>query len=371
MPVPTAPPAAQTGPGAPAPEPAGAPPALDFEAMAAELLLALRGARSQTAWSRRLGYRSNVAYAWEAGRRWPTAAEALRACGRDNIDVADAISRFYGRRPAWLDGVDPASPPGVALLLDDLRGSASLVELARRAGLSRFSVARWLSGQTQPRLPDFLRVVEAASLRVVDLLTTLVPQGRLPTIGPLADRLDLHRRSAAEAPWLQAVVHALELEAYRALPEHRAGWIEARLGLPPGEEARCLALLQRAGRIRLEGGRFRSEGGALDTSPRPEVGRQLKAHWARVGAERAEQSAPGQFSYNVFTCSKADFERIRQAHLDYFRLLRSIVSTSAPEEVVAVANVQLFSLEPGRSTPAAAAAEPGPPVAAAERHSVR
>ena len=40
-------------------------------------------------------------------------------------------------------------------------------------------------------------------------------------------------------------------------------------------------------------------------------------------------------------------------------------------EVVAGANVQLFSLEPGRSTPAAAAAEPGPPVAAAERHSVR
>jgi hypothetical protein len=47
----------------------------------------------------------------------------------------------------------------------------------------------------------------------------------------------------------------------------------------------------------------------------------------------------------VFTVSRADFERIRQAHLDYFRLLRSIVSESTPEEVVAVANVQLFALD--------------------------
>lgn len=336
------------------PEPA----ALDFEAMAAELLLALRGARSQTAWSRRLGYRSNVAYAWEAGRRWPTAAEALRACGRDNIDVPEAIARFYGRRPAWLESADPASPAGVAALLDDLKGSASTVELARRAGLSRFSVARWLAGQTQPRLPDFLRLVEAASLRVVDLLAALVDPARLPTIGPLSARLDLHRRSAAEAPWLQAVVRALELSAYKALPEHRPGWISERLGLPAGEEARCLALLLSAGRIRWEGGRYRSEGGALDTSPRPEVGRQLKAHWARVGAERAEAGAPGQFSYNVFTCSKADFERIRQAHLDYFRLLRSVVSSSTPEEVIAVANVQLFALAPqGPEAPPPAPAE--------------
>jgi hypothetical protein len=65
----------------------------------------------------------------------------------------------------------------------------------------------------------------------------------------------------------------------------------------------------------------------------------------------------------VFTVSRADFERIRQAHLDYFRLLRSIVSESTPEEVVAVANVQLFALD-DHLNPATATdpegAKPGP-----------
>jgi hypothetical protein len=55
---------------------------VDFDRIARELMVALRGRRSQVAWSRRLGYRSNVAYAWESGRRSPTGAEMLRAAGR-------------------------------------------------------------------------------------------------------------------------------------------------------------------------------------------------------------------------------------------------------------------------------------------------
>ena len=76
----------------------------------------------------------------------------------------------------------------------------------------------------------------------------------------------------------------------------------------------------------------------------PHIGRRLKSHWYREGARRAEGGAPGQFSYNVFTCSRADLERIRQEHLRYFRALRAIVSDSPDDEVVAVAGVQLFEL---------------------------
>ena len=87
--------------------------------------------------------------------------------------------------------------------------------------------------------------MQAASLRAVDLLAVLADPAALPIAGPLHARLDLHRRAAAEAPWLQAVVHGLELADYRALPAHQPGWLSARLDLPPGEEDRCLALLGR------------------------------------------------------------------------------------------------------------------------------
>ena len=52
---------------------------MDFEALAQQLVRAIRAHRSQTAFSRWLGYKSNVVYTWEAGRRWPTASEFVRA----------------------------------------------------------------------------------------------------------------------------------------------------------------------------------------------------------------------------------------------------------------------------------------------------
>ena len=76
---------------------------MDYEQMAMDLLVALRGHRSQVQWSRWLGYRSNVAYSWEKGRRWPTAAETLRAASRAHVDVHQAMVDFAGRHPSWLD----------------------------------------------------------------------------------------------------------------------------------------------------------------------------------------------------------------------------------------------------------------------------
>lgn len=318
---------------------------MDFEKTAREFLRALRGRRSQVAWSRRLGYRSNVVYAWESGRRWPTAAETLRAASRTGIDLERALTQFYGDRPRWLDSLEPASPEAVAQLLDDLRGGTSITDLARRASLSRYSVSRWLSATTQPRLPDFLRVVEAASLRVVDLLTAFVEPEKLPSVAATWERLEARRRGAHELPWTQAVMRALELSDYRTLPAHRPGWIAARLGLPADEEARCLDFLEATDQIAWTGTHFQPRTLAVDTRRRPEVGRHLKAHWTRVGEERIRAGAPGQFSYNVFTVSREDFERIRALHLEYYYAVRAIVADSAPEECVAVANVQLFALD--------------------------
>src|SRR5687767_13046510 len=134
---------------------------VNYERLAAELLRAIRGRRSQAAFARRVGCRGNAIYTWEAGRNFPTAARAFFAAQRAGIDVRAALRRFYVRPPGWLDRSDPTQPEVLARLLDDLRGKSSVQAIARSTGRSRFAVARWLKGQTEPRLPDFLRLVEA------------------------------------------------------------------------------------------------------------------------------------------------------------------------------------------------------------------
>jgi len=317
---------------------------MDYELVARQLLRALRAHRSQVQWSRWLGYRSNVAYAWESGRRWPTAAETLRAAGRAGIDVAAVITSLYQQPPAWMEDHDPATPEGVAALLDDLRGQVTVTDLAARAELSRHSVSRWLGAKTQPRLPDFLRVLEAASLRMVDVVVRLVGAEAVPEVAAEWRRREAWRTFAHRHPWLQAILRVFELEAYRAQPRHDHRWVAERLCIDVEEVEQAVTFLEETGQANFDGRHFRAGSTFVDTRGRPEVSRALKSHWTKTAAARIEQGAPGQFSYNVFVVSAADFERIRQLHLDYFRALRAVVADSEPGEVVAVANVQLFDL---------------------------
>src|SRR5262245_25245621 len=130
---------------------------MEMAEVASQFLRAVRGKRSQVAFARRLGYRANPITDWENGRRFPTAAEAVRACERAGIDVSAAFARFY---PA-------AAPPercdnaSLCAWLARARGSTPIGELAQRCARSRFSVARWLSGEAQPRLPDFFLLADA------------------------------------------------------------------------------------------------------------------------------------------------------------------------------------------------------------------
>lgn len=320
---------------------------MDFERISAELLRSLRGHRSQVQWSRWLGYQSNVAYPWESGRRFPTAAEAFRAAERAGVDLRAALREFYGTAPvAFVDELESlASPEAVVAMLGELRGAATLSQVAERCGRSRFAVSRWMSGGAQPRLPDFLRVVEACSLRSVDLVASLVDPETVPSIVKTWRALERRRYGAYEAPWTQAILRALELREYLSLPRHEVGWLTRELRLPEGEEARCLEFLETTGQVELDAdGRYVAATTAVDTRRYPQVSRFLKQHWAAVGRDRLVEGAPGQFSYNVFTVSEVDFERIRELHLAYYHALRAVVASSEPGEKVAVANVQLFAL---------------------------
>ncbi|MEQ1504847.1 MAG: DUF4423 domain-containing protein [Myxococcota bacterium] len=316
---------------------------MDIELVARGFLVELRGKRSQVQWSRRLGYRSNVAYAWESGRRWPTAAEMLRAAARSGIDVTAALVRFYGSRPPWLTD-DPTTPEAAAALLDDLRGRAPVAELARRAGVSRYGLTRWLSGQTQPRLVDFFRVIESATLRLVDFVACFVDPEAIPPLAEPWRRLVARRKGAAQHPWTQAILRALELEDYRALPAHRPGWVAERLGIPLEVEDAGLTFLIDTGQLAFTGSHWAPSPLMVDTAMTPDVGIALKTHWTEVAAAKLRAGAPGQYSYNVFVTSREDLERIRELHLGYFRALRAVVAASDRAEVVAVVNVQLIPL---------------------------
>lgn len=315
-----------------------------MELVARQFIRAVRGKRSQEAFSRRLGYTSNPVADWEAGRRFPTAAETLRACRLAGIDVHGAFAQFS---EAEAESLSDMTDEAVAAWLTALRGNTSIKEVAEKIDASRYAVARWLAGATRPRLPDFLRVIDGLTGRLSDLLAELVDIERIPAMVETHRQRHASRRVAFDEPWVAAVICLLETAGYRDSRRHEEGWVARQLGIPLEVEQRCLARLEDAGFVvREPGGTFaiRDEL-TIDTYNNPEGTRRLKAHWAELGLHRATAPREGDLvSYNVFAVSKDDLERIREAHIRYFMEVRTIVSESEPE-VAALVNIQLLHFQ--------------------------
>jgi hypothetical protein len=312
------------------------------EQVARQLLRAIRGSRSQVAFSRRLGYRGNPAADWEAGRSFPTAAGTLRACDLAGIDVPGAFARFH---PESAFALADADDDGVRRWLKQHQGQLTVVELAERVERSRFSVARWLSGESRPRLPDFLRIIEAMTGRLSSWVAELVPIGAVPILAAHYRAGVAASRLAFDEPWTAAVLRVLETQAYRDLPRHVPGYFAEALEIPLSTERRCLEQLERLGVIDLVDGRYiMGRPLSVSTHAEPAELRALGAHWTEVSLarQRAPRRQGDLFSYNLFSVSEADMHRIREAHVRYYREVRAIVASSEPCERVALINVHLM-----------------------------
>jgi hypothetical protein len=283
---------------------------------------------------------------WEHGRRWPTAARALWVAERVGVDVEQAFRDFYRQQPEWLSQHRPTSALGVAWFLRDLKGNTQISELSRLTGKSRFCITRWMKGTTEPRLPDFLSMIEACSLRLLDFVATLVDPKRLPSAREAWRQLEQTRTLAYDAPWTSAVLHALETSGYRGLEEHHPGYLAGLLGIPRAEEERCLRLLTQSGRAHWVDGRFEPrEVGVTDTRTDPERARELRVFWAREAARRAEQGEPG-LKYNLCGVSARDLKRLRTLQASYLSEMRTLIAQSEPVERVVLMTDGICDLTP-------------------------
>jgi hypothetical protein len=319
---------------------------MDYARLTSELLRAARGTSSQTKFSRWLGFRSNVAYAWESGRAYPTAAQMLAIFARRRVSIRAVFEQFHGRKPRWLDAARVTAPETVAAFLDELRGRQAVSHLATAAGVSRFALARWLSAESEPRAPDFLRIVEVASHRMLDFLALLVDPASLPSAAQAWRRLESSRRAAYDLPLSQLVLRALELSDYGALRRHVPGWIAQRLAIPREIEEQSLRLLEQSGQIRLRRGRYEPVVIELvDLRRDPGRAWHSRAVWTDLARERLAARSPGSYAYNVFGVSVRDLERIRELQARYFREVRDLITRSQPVERVVLSIQHLIPLD--------------------------
>ena len=263
-----------------------------------------------------------------------------------NCDVAAALTRYYGGHCPWLRYVDPVSREGAAHFLDDLRGNRTFLQVAKASGFTRHQVTRWLQSAHEPRLAEWLLLVDCLSHRLLDLVAAFFGDESLPSVAREWRRLVAVRRAAYDHPESHLFLRALELEAYRSLEHHESGFLAQRLGLPIDQEERSLALLEEAGQIVMRSGKWHlADEPFVDTRADPMRSRHLRAHWLRHSATALESGQAGVFAFNLFSISKADLEKARALHLRYYREMMDLIRASQPNQRVVLFATQLYELD--------------------------
>lgn len=317
--------------------------AVDYELLAAELILSLRGRQSQAAFSRRLGYKSNIVSRWEARKAFPTAGRFLEIVARVQPYESLWLRRFFGRVPPALARLNPASSEAAAAFLRELRGKVAILSVARASGFNRYSVSRWFEGHAEPRLPQFLQLIEVMSRRLLDFLAACSDPAKMSSVAAAWRRLELTREVAYSVPWSHGVLRALELK-YDGM-QHQKAWLAERLGLSVQEVSKALSALEQTGQIKKVRGKWRLKHVvSVNTSQNPERAHALKIAWTQTALERMRAGAPGNYGYSLFAISKQDLRRLRELHLEYVRAMQNVIAASEPGECVALYCAELLDL---------------------------
>lgn len=316
---------------------------IDFQRLVSELVRVLRGARSQPALSRRLGFKTNVVYFWESGRRHPSITQLLELATRAGVDLGQAFRCIYPvKAPDWLLAAPSLRDKEiVARFLSEARGATPLVHLAERTGFSRFALARWQSGDAEPRAWEFLAVVHHSTHRLVDFLEPFVGNKPLAALESERDRVHAARRVAQRFPMSQVLLRCLELESSKRGPVSFA----ERLGISAAQEEEMLALLEATGQIkRGPDGWQLLRANPLDMRLHQETAHLHRAFWADVARKRAPTSRDGLCAYNVCGVSREGFAELRRLQREYLQKARALIEKSEPVERVALLQVNLVAL---------------------------
>jgi transcriptional regulator with XRE-family HTH domain len=321
-----------------------------FERVARQVLRALRAGRSQAAVSRRLGFRSNVAAKWESGQRMPTAKEVLGYGERLGQSPWQALCAL---NPNAATALGQRNAPEFPAWLRALKGTQTLNNVASRSGLSRFSVGRFLSGQSEPRLPQFLALLDAITDRLEDFIDAWLEIDNVPLLAPRLARSRAARDALFERPLCLAVLCLLDT---KALDVPRLAQI-ASLGQAL-EQSRdtideCLETLTRGGVIALHTDRYKLSGAlTVEANAQPEREIAARSFWTKLAHERSK--APRKLdlcSYNVFSIARKDYVKLQQLQREFYRGARALVAASEPTELAGLLVVQLVSWEPQPESP--------------------
>lgn len=314
---------------------------IDFKVLARELLRSVRGRRSQDQINRRLGFNFNRVSRWETGRAeisWPDFVHICKSC---RVSVSDAMHKTYSTAVEAEDS---------AAVIRFFKGSLKISAFATHLGVSRFTVHRWLSGETLPTLSQMLMIVHQMTATLTLFVDKLLPGSSPPALLHLTRHEQSLREVIFSHPYVLAALACFELDEFKRMQTWSRGILVQKLRISQHEEDQLIERLTKIKQLRRRGEMLEVADMRIDIRNDFAGKNQLRQYWTRKALDMLlairETTKVSQFGFFTYAASEEARENIREAYLKFYQEVTSILDAdSGPKTVIQTANFQILDLD--------------------------
>jgi hypothetical protein len=304
------------------------------------LLRELRGKRSQVQLSRLLGFDFNQVYRWESGLtriHWKDVTKICKVCKVDLKKILEESTGYFGP----LSRTDK--------LVQHLIGTEKLTPLAKITNISRFVLASWVKGRSEPTLEGVLELMKNRDHLDLFIDTIASPESEL-RLGSEITSKKSGRQILYENPEAAAVLMALDLAAYKKLDRHDAIVLGSWVGLDKSEVQKILQKFESLGIVELRDGKYqRSQLGFASSRGDFKGEFKLRKYWIERGLQvddaRTGFDERDTFGFLIFPVDEKKRLRIREAYEEFANFVFNVAQEDQDDNDQLIAmTIQLFGL---------------------------
>lgn len=310
---------------------------IDFDLIARELLTAIRGRLSTSRLSQRLGFRYNQVARWESGAKIILWKEFCKLAKVLNLPLARAleINYIYSHKN-FANG---------SAILNDLKGDKTVTDFAKALQRDRLVVSRWLKGETELPLAEFLRALHLVHNNAGEFLNAIVPLTKIPHAEVHLEPHLRERRLLVDSPWIGALLGCLDLEG---CPTHDkvATFAHKTFGIPKSTIEAAFVELVRLGILEIGPDQRYRHLRWFRVGPMPTDSRRMKEYWLRLAQWSVKQREETS-GFFMLAVNDKGWTRVMERYRQFFSDLVEIVNdpeSGPPLQQFRVVNVQMMDL---------------------------
>ncbi|MCP4915187.1 MAG: hypothetical protein GY909_18855 [Oligoflexia bacterium] len=317
---------------------------MNFQELASQLIVSLRGEKSQAWVNQRLEANSNVIHRWEKGHAnipWEEYIDYLKVF---KVDLESLIRSYYRFTGNYQNSSE---------LLTHILSNRKLKEVEEASGLSSSKIRRLKNGDSSLNLADFLNIIFALDdMESLSLCYKLTDGNKIALLDERKEHFESISNKYHSNPNYGLILVCLNLPSYKKLSFHQDSFLSTISGIPIKEVNEILSDAEASGLIKKTETIYEINQFKISDRGTPEQMINSRKFWLQKALDNAtDKSSQDVYGSIVFATTQQAREKIIARYLKFFEDFKEIVD-SAPidaksindEEVIPlIMNFQLFN----------------------------